>query len=141
MASSDQITALAALVADVWASDDLDRFTGRWGQSEPSQARSGGMRVICEPDSPFAALEVRPWGDDVTGVVDVELRAGGPALEWPAVRDRFGPFRDLPRLHGLGLEYGAMTRAAAGDAPADAFLTVVVEGDTVVGLSVRRDPR
>jgi hypothetical protein len=138
MVRSDQITALAALVDDVCESDDLDAFTDRWGRAESSRARSDGVRVICGPDSPFDALEVRPWGADVTGVVDVEFRAGEPPLEWAAVRDRFGPFRDLPRLHGSGPQYGATT-VAPGKA-ADAYLLVTVEGDVVVDLCVRRDP-
>ncbi len=134
------IAALAALVDDVCQSDDLGSFTNRWGRAQPSQARTEGVRVICDADCPFAALEVRPWGDDVTGVVDVELRAGAPPPEWAAVRDRFGPFRDLPRLHAWGPQYGGTTTGGAGK-PADAFLIVTVEGDVVVDLSVRRDPR
>ena len=138
MVRSDQITALAALVDDVCDSDDLDSFTSRWGRVESSRARSDGVRVICGPDGPFEALEVRPWGENVTGLVDVEFRAGSLPLTWVEVRDRFGPFRDLPRLHGSGPQYGAST-FGAGKA-ADAYLLVTVAGGVVADLCVRRDP-
>ncbi|HEX7277921.1 MAG TPA: hypothetical protein VF244_11145 [Acidimicrobiales bacterium] len=134
------ITTLAALVDDLCASDDVDWFTRRWGRAEPSRARDPGVRVVCAPDCPFEALEVRPWGDDVTGLVDVEFRTGRPGLGWAAVRNRFGPFRDLPRRHPSAPQFGGTTTGATGS-PADAFLVVTVAGDTVVDLCVRRDPR
>ena len=139
MVRSDPITALAALVADVCECEDLDAFTSRWGRAESSRARSGGVRVLCGPEGAFKALEVRPWDENVTGLVDVEFRGEDAPLMWAEVRDRFGPFRDLPRLHGTGLQYGA-TATAAGKV-ADAYLLVTVTGGVVADLSVRRDPR
>lgn len=138
--TADAVAALATLVEDVCASDDLDAFTSRWGRAGPSPARTGGVRVLCHPACPFEALEVRPWAADVTGVVDVELRPGGPPLAWAAVRDRLGPFRDLPRRHPSAPNYGASVAGRPGQ-PAGAFLILTVEGDAVVDLSVRRDPR
>jgi hypothetical protein len=125
------------LLADLCASEDAAAFAARWGRTEPSRLRPHGLRVECAPASPFAALEVRPWSDDVTGVVEVELPAGG-ALSWVELRDRFGPFASLPRLHTSRAEYGA--RWTPSGEGASAYLIVGCDGDVVQTLTIRRDP-
>lgn len=132
-----QEAALLALLGDLCASDDAESFASRWGLTEPSHRRPSGVRVVCDPDGPFDSLEIRPWTDEVTGVVDVEMREGEPALVWPDVRDRFGPFRQLPGLHRPG-DYAATW--AMPDAAADALLLVGVAGDRVDTIAIRRDP-
>ncbi len=129
---------MLALLGDLCRSDDAGSFADRWGLTEPSRRRPSGVRVLCDPDGPFDSLEIRPWTDDVTGVVDVEMREGEPAPAWPEVRDRFGPFRQLPGLHRPG-DYAA-TWSVPGAAAA-AFLIVGVTGDSVETITIRRDPR
>ncbi|MDQ4097616.1 MAG: hypothetical protein M3144_07095 [Actinomycetota bacterium] len=133
------VPALQALVEDICSADDVAALTALWGRAEPSDARPDGIRVVCPADCPFQALEIRPWSEDVTGVVDVELRVDGPRPGWAAVRERFGPFRELPRLHPSAPQYGAL--AAAPDRQADAYLIVTVDNDTIAAVTVRRDPR
>ena len=135
--TSGQEAALRSLLGDVCTSDDAASLADRWGLSEPSRRRPSGVRVRCDPDGPFDSLEIRPWTDDVTGVVDVEMREGEPALAWPDVRDRFGPFRAMPTLHDSE-EYAA-TWSTPG-AAATAFLVVGVSGDVVDTITIRRDP-
>lgn len=132
-----QEAALLALLADICTIGDAASLADRWGRSEPSRRRPGGVRIGCDPASPFESLEIRPWTADVTGVVDVELRAGEPPLAWADVRDRFGPFRALPRLHDS--EEHAATWSTPGGVAA-AFLMVGVSGDDVESVTVRRDP-
>ena len=132
---------MLALLGDLCTSDDAGSFADRWGLREPSRRRPSGVRVRCDPAGPFGSLEIRPWADDVTGVVDVELREGEPALAWPDVRDRFGPFRQLPGLHGPGDYAATWSVPDAAAAAADALLLVGVAGDTVDTITIRRDPR
>ncbi|MEA2703423.1 MAG: hypothetical protein QOD63_1368 [Actinomycetota bacterium] len=134
-----QGVALLALLGDVCTSADAPSLADRWGRSEPSRRRPRGVRVVCDPSSPFDFLEIRPWTDDVSGVVEIELRAGEPPLAWSDVRDRFGPFRAQPRLHGSEQDEYAATWSAPGAAAA-AFLVVGVTGDRVDSVTVRRDP-
>ncbi len=135
--NSGQEAALRSLLGDVCTSDDATSFADRWGSPEPSRHRPGGIRVVCDSSSPFDSLEVRPWTDDVTGVVEVELPEGGPPLSWTEVNERFGPFRAMPTLHDSD-EYAA-TWSTPG-AAATAFLVVGVSGDVVDTIMVRRDP-
>jgi hypothetical protein len=129
--------ALRSLLADLCATEDAEAFAARWGRTEPSRHRPRGLRVECAPTSPFAALEVRPWSDDVTGVVEVELPAAG-ALSWADLRDHFGPFTSLPRLHESGAEYGVRWTPSGGRV--SAYLIVGRDGDDVRTLTIRRDP-
>ncbi len=135
--NSGQEATLLALLGDLCTSDDATSLAERWGRSEPSRRRPGGLRVVCDPSSPFDSLEIRPWTDDVTGVVEVELRAGEPPLSWPDVHDRFGPFRAMPALHDS--EEHAVSWSTPGGV-ATAFLVVGVSGDCVDTVTVRRDP-
>ena len=135
--NSGQEAALRSLLGDVCTSDDAASFADRWGSPEPSRHRPGGIRVVCDPSSPFDSLEVRPWTDDVTGVVEIEQPEGGPPLSWTEVSERFGPFRAMPTLQDAE-EYAA-TWSTPG-AAATAFLVVGVSGDVVDTIMVRRDP-
>jgi hypothetical protein len=137
--TTDQEARLVALLGDVCSSDDATSFADRWGRSEPSRRRPGGVRVACDVASPFDSLEIRPWTDDVTGVVEVEVREGEGPLAWADVRQRFGPFGEMPRLHDSPVSHAA-TWLAPG-APATALLIVGVAGDSVESITVRRDPR
>jgi hypothetical protein len=134
----DQESTLRALLADVCTSVEPTSFTGRWGRAEPSRRRPSGVRVACDPTSPFDALEIRPWTEDFTGVVDVVLRSEDKPLSWPVVRERFGPFRALPGLHGPEREFAATWNQPG--APAEAVLIVGVLDDEIDTLTVRRDP-
>jgi hypothetical protein len=132
-----QEAALLALMGDLCSSGDAAAFAERWGRPEPSRRRPRGLRVACDAAAPFAALELRPWTEEVTGVVDVEWREDEPPLAWPAVRGRFGPFEALPTLH-TGEEHAASWSVPG--AAAAAYLVVGVAGDTVASVMVRRDP-
>ena len=129
---------MLALLGDVCTSADAGSFADRWGLTEPSRRRPSGMRVLCDPAGPFDSLEIRPWTDDVTGVVDIEMREGEPALAWSDVRDRFGPFRQLPGLHRPG------DHAATWSVPepaADASSSSAWPATGVETITIRRDPR
>jgi hypothetical protein len=139
ISNGSTVAALDALVDDICSAGDVDALTARWGRAEPSDARPDGIRVVCPPDRPFEALEIRPWSDEVTGVVDVEFRVDIPRPDWATVRHRFGQFRELPRLHPSSPRYGVP--AGATDKPAGAYLIVTVENDTIAAVTVRRDPR
>jgi hypothetical protein len=82
-----------------------------------------------------AALEVRPWTDEQTGIVDVEL--GRPPASWRELQRRFGPFQEVP-----GFDVGAQTFAArpGHDSGDRVLLLVQPVGDEVAGITVRRDP-
>ena len=134
-----QERALEALIDAVCTSESADVLAAAWGAVEPSDQRPGGLRVVCGPDGPFEAVEVRPWSSEVTGVVEPKLRRGETPLSWASVRERFGPFRELPRLHGGTAEYGAIWTVAG--AAADVFLIVGVKNEAVVAITIRRDPR
>jgi hypothetical protein len=128
---------LRSLITDLCASEDAPTFAARWGRPVPSPRRPGGIRVECDPDGPFDVLEIRPWSDDVTGAVDVEL-ADRPPLSWATVRDHFGPFGRMTPLDAPDERYRA--RWTPTDGGPSAFLLVRVIGDRVRALTIRRDP-
>ncbi len=99
-------------------------------------AAGRGSRVVLE-SGPFAALELRAWTDDDTGVVDVELRDGEPALSFRAVADRFGPFEDDPHLDAAAPWFFAEVGGGPG---AGVQLTVAVRDGTVTEIELVRDP-
>jgi hypothetical protein len=129
--------ALRTLITDLCASEDAPTFAARWGRPVPSERRPGGIRVECDPTGPFAVLEVRPWTDDITGVVDVEL-SDRSRLSWAALRDQFGPFERMTPLDAASDRYSAGWTPTAGSP--SAFLMVGVTGDRVSALTIRRDP-
>lgn len=134
----DQENALRSLLADLCASEECTSFAQRWGRVEPSTRRPRGVRIECGPASPFGSLEVRPWNDEVTGVVDVELRAG-ERLVWDDLCVCFGPFEKLPALDVAENKFGAVWTTPG--AAASAFLIVSVIDGVVDSLTIRRDAR
>lgn len=136
--TADQENALRSLLADLCTSADGPTFAKRWGRTIPSARRPRGVRVECDPAGPFDSLEIRLWDDDVTGVVDVELRSGD-RLAWDDLRVRFGPFEKLPALDAAEDKFGAVWTTPG--VPASAYLIVRVIDGAVDSLTIRRDPR
>jgi hypothetical protein len=131
-----QETALRELLDDVCTSESSAAFCDRWGASSPSEHRPGGIHVNCPPTVPFVGLELRPWGGAVTGVVDVELRAGD-ALDWAVVGEQFGPFQEISRLGTFEHWYQALWDPPG--TPASVALLVRVMGHAVDAITLRRD--
>ena len=130
--------AVEMLLTDLCTSVEYTSFAQRWGRSEPSARRPQGVRVACDATCPFESLEIRPWDDDVTGVVDLKLRGDGKRLTWDDLRDCFGPFEKLPALDAAADKFGAVW--AIPGAVASAFVIVSVTDRVVHSLTIRRDP-
>ncbi len=95
LAPGDVLAALTDVIESVRSSPDGSAFARRFGSPEPSERRPGGLGV--RPTSgPFELLDVRPWVQGTTGVVDVDLAPEVPLLTWQQVQDRFGPFEYEP---------------------------------------------
>jgi hypothetical protein len=137
--TDEQEASLRLLLDDLCASKDTEAFAMRWGTSNRSDIRPGGLRVTCSASSPLASLELRPWDRGRIGSVDVEVRPDDQPLSWPSVRDRFGPFDKLPRVGSLEHWYAAKWCGVSDRAAV--LLMVSVESDVVDEISLRRDPR
>ncbi len=129
------MAALRAVIAAVRRSATAAEFGAVFGRTVASDRRPDGLRV--EPaGGPFAAFEMRPWTDAVTGVVDIELRPGHDPIPIDALRSEFGPFEEMPRLGSARPWW----MAEVGGDGAGILLSVAVVGTGVAEIVLRRDP-
>jgi hypothetical protein len=85
------LAVLGDLVDSVRAHPDGFTFARAWGEPEPSPYRPGGWYIPASQRVP-AGLDVRPWYDGGSGLVELDFSAGTTAPGWPAVAAAYGPF-------------------------------------------------
>ena len=87
------LAVVADLVESVRAHPDGLAFARAWGEPEPSPYRPGGWYVPASQRVP-AGLDVRPWQDGGSGLVELDFSAGATPPGWSAVAAAYGPFVD-----------------------------------------------